>query len=172
MMRMKQLALVLAFALLACCLCSPPLFAEAPAALSDEEFLKLARNGTPEDVMRAVKNGANVNAVNDVGETALLYSASHNDDPAMLNALLQSGADALAKDKWGFDALWRILRGGGPRNPPKTTAEYCAAERSLLLALAPAIQDDGLGQNAVTPHDAGHLIVGVGGEVHGVAFIS
>ncbi|MDR1965576.1 MAG: hypothetical protein LBQ36_02595, partial [Synergistaceae bacterium] len=43
----------------------------ASAAMGDEEFFKLCQKGSPAEVQAAIKNGANVNARDNYGQTPL-----------------------------------------------------------------------------------------------------
>ncbi len=59
----------------------------------------------PIDIAKAlIKRGADVNAKDKDGITALMVAASHNNAP-MLGLLLQSGADPAAKNNKGQTAL-------------------------------------------------------------------
>lgn len=59
----------------------------------------------PIDIAKAlIKNGADVNAKDKTGMTALMVAASHNNAP-MIGLLLQSGADTSAKNVQGQTAL-------------------------------------------------------------------
>lgn len=75
-----------------------------PAAMSDEDFLELCRSGTPREIETAIKDGANVNAGDEYGETALMSAAGSNRNPEVISVLLQNGADASIKDNEGKSA--------------------------------------------------------------------
>jgi ankyrin repeat protein len=72
-------------------------------------FLHLCAWGTPEDVERAIKDGADVNAADEDGSTALHY-ADVNDDPDVLKALLDNGAGINAKNSDGNTPLMNAVR--------------------------------------------------------------
>ncbi len=74
-------------------------------AMSDEDFLNLCAAGTPKQIQAAVKNGANVNAVNSKGRTALMIAVMQNTHPEVIELLIDSGADVNAKTKKGVNAL-------------------------------------------------------------------
>jgi ankyrin repeat protein len=74
------------------------------AKLSDEEFLGLCEWGTPEKIKAAIENGANVNAKDADGYTALMYTARKN-NAEVVSMLLERGADVNAKNKGGYTAL-------------------------------------------------------------------
>ncbi|MBQ7217826.1 MAG: S1 RNA-binding domain-containing protein [Synergistaceae bacterium] len=74
-------------------------------AMSDEDFLKLCTTGTLQKIQTAVKNGANVNAVNSKGRTALMMAVMQNTHPEVIELLIDSGADVNAKTNKGVNAL-------------------------------------------------------------------
>ncbi len=61
--------------------------------------------GTPQDVQAAISKGADVNARDSLGMTALMYAAQSNSDPEVIITLLQAGADMEAKGPLGRTAL-------------------------------------------------------------------
>ncbi|MDR1740446.1 MAG: ankyrin repeat domain-containing protein [Synergistaceae bacterium] len=69
-----------------------------------EAFLKLCVTGTSEDVRAAIAAGADVNAKDKDGVTALIYAAEGN-NPEVLTVLIEAGADVNAKAKNGATAL-------------------------------------------------------------------
>ncbi|MCL2001696.1 MAG: ankyrin repeat domain-containing protein, partial [Planctomycetes bacterium] len=82
-------------------------------AMSDKDFLELCVNGTPEEVERAIKSGANVNAVDDDGVTPLMYAARSNVVPVAA-LLLEAGADIEAYDRDGDMPLHWAALGDNP----------------------------------------------------------
>jgi ankyrin repeat protein len=70
-------------------------------------LMRAAIEGTLEDVDRAIRSGADVNASTNSGLTALMWAAH---DPAKVRRLLRSGANANAEAKSGHTAL--ILAAG------------------------------------------------------------
>ena len=73
-------------------------------AMSDEEFLELCETGDAVKVAEAIRNGANVNARNNIGSTALIYAA-YEGHTETARVLLQNGADVNARDNSGETAL-------------------------------------------------------------------
>ena len=73
-------------------------------ALSDSEFAKLCREGDSEKVEEAIKNGSNVNAKDDKGNTVLILAAFEG-YTKIAELLLQYGANINAKDDNGRTAL-------------------------------------------------------------------
>ncbi len=67
---------------------------------ADDNLLKAAQNGDLDDINRAFRAGADVNAANATGKTALHIAAQRGDAPA-IQALLQAGADMNAMDDAG-----------------------------------------------------------------------
>ena len=79
--------------------------ARQSAATSDEYFLQLCESGTAQEVEAAIKDGANVNAKDENGETALMYAARSNRNPEVVSVLLENGANASIKDNQGRNAV-------------------------------------------------------------------
>jgi hypothetical protein len=77
------------------------------AAMSDEEFIRLCQDGTPEEIQAAIDDGANVNAKSTEGAdmTPLLSAANWNREAEVVDILLKAGADAGAKDNLGMTPL-------------------------------------------------------------------
>ena|GEM_PF-1677335 len=84
---------------------SIPEQARQSTAISDDEFLELCASGTPQEIEAAIKDGANVNAIDEYGETPLMIAARSNRDPEVISVLLQNGADASIKDNEGMSAV-------------------------------------------------------------------
>ena len=76
----------------------------AEAAFNDNDFLKLCETGTLREVEDAIKAGANVNATDNYGWSALMYAAQRN-NPDIITALINSGADVELKDRLGRRAI-------------------------------------------------------------------
>ena len=75
------------------------------SAMTDEEFIELCKSGTAQQVIEAIRNGANVNAKDNNGRTALMIAATLNKNPEIITALIKAGADVNAKDNDGRTAL-------------------------------------------------------------------
>ncbi|MBR1602034.1 MAG: ankyrin repeat domain-containing protein [Synergistaceae bacterium] len=73
--------------------------------MRDEDFIKLCKIGTAQQVAHAMENGANVNAKDNDGNTALIWAARNNENPEVIAALIKAGADINAKNKNGNTAL-------------------------------------------------------------------
>ena len=93
-------ALLMLPALLALCLTTM-----AWGAVSDEDFMVLCYQGSAEEVHAALLKGANPNAKNNGGRTALMWAAAQNNNPDVVSVLLKAGADVNAKDKDGKTVL-------------------------------------------------------------------
>jgi ankyrin repeat protein len=74
------------------------------ATMSDYSFLELCKNGTLQQINNAIKNGANVNARNSLGETPLMLAAFNNSTPEVIAVLVTAGADINAKNNQGVAA--------------------------------------------------------------------
>ena len=79
--------------------------AEQPVPLDNEAFISLSRTGTAQEIENALRVGANVNARDFYGRTALLTAARYNEDPRVIPALLENGANVNARDSAGWTAL-------------------------------------------------------------------
>jgi 6-phosphogluconolactonase (cycloisomerase 2 family)/uncharacterized caspase-like protein len=137
------------------------------------DFFKLVRTGMPEDVRAAIHNGADINARNKDGWTALMWAARDNQNPEAIVVLLKSGADLSARDsRYDWPALtWAaadnqnpevitaILNGGADingKNMDGETALMAAAANNpnpqvimmLLRAGADAKARDSAGRTA------------------------
>ena len=78
------------------------------AAMSDSEFDRLCAAGTAEQVRQALKEGANPNARDESGGTALMSAVRRWEERERLEttrALLSAGADVNARDEMGGTAL-------------------------------------------------------------------
>ena len=90
------------------------LTASSWGAMSDEDFVELCKNGTVQEIRSELLKGANPNAKNDNGVTALMLAAGNNFNSEVLSLLLKAGADVNAKNQWGGTALMEVVR----FNPP------------------------------------------------------
>ncbi len=120
---------------------NPPVAAKS---LSDESFLQLfAGGGDAEKILGAIANGANVNASGAAGDTPLILAARGFDNPELLKALLDAGADVRARNKKGHDALREAIANGAnkTRLPEMMDAllargpELDAGNESILMFL-------------------------------------
>ena len=73
--------------------------------ISDKEFLNLCQGSSAQKIIAAIDNGANVNAKDNKGRTALMAAAARNKNPEVVNALLRTGADVNAKNDGSWTAL-------------------------------------------------------------------
>lgn len=71
-----------------------------------------ASGANKEVVELLLKSGATVNAVDNIGETALMKALDYNKDIAVAEALIRSGADVDILDKYGHDAIYNITQCG------------------------------------------------------------
>ena len=82
----------------------------ALAAMSDGAFLELADMADAAAVAKALGEGANLNARDKDGQTALIRAATRGNADKVA-ALLQAGADANLVDKHGYTArVWASFR--------------------------------------------------------------
>lgn len=64
-------------------------------------FFNIARNGSLDEVKKALKEGANVNEKNDEWCTPLMFAAEENSDPMVIKTLIEAGAILESKTKGG-----------------------------------------------------------------------
>jgi ankyrin repeat protein len=74
------------------------------AAMSADDFVELCGKGTPQQVQTAIDAGADVDAKDHNGRTALMQAAWFGNKEA-ISLLLKAGADINAKDNDGWTAL-------------------------------------------------------------------
>lgn len=117
------------------------------AAMPDEQFFELCAKGEPGEIRQALKDGANPNAKNEYGFTALMFSADNNGAEA-LKLLLDAGADVSPKNRYGRTAL--MLAAWNDNVPAVTVLLSAGADRDArdedgLTALAGAAKDGKIG---------------------------
>ena len=66
---------------------------------------ELVKDGTPEAIQEALSAGADVNARDEFGFTALILAAESNENPEVIRVLLEADAYVNARDKNGWTAL-------------------------------------------------------------------
>lgn len=86
-----------------------PRAAALPEEALNDDIFALAREGSPEQLIRAVVSGAEVNARDPYGQTPLMYAASAN-APEALRELLSGGAQVNAQSEAGWSALMYAAR--------------------------------------------------------------
>ena len=74
-------------------------------AVPAEDFLKICARGTVQEVHQALAEGADVNAQNGDGYTALMVAVYRNADPKVAAALIAAGAAVNARDAEGTTPL-------------------------------------------------------------------
>jgi len=109
--RVFLFAIALIFAL-----CSAVPISAGAAPLSNDGFIALCQSGTRSEVERAIRAGANVNAANENGWTALHFAALYNDDPEVVKLLLENGANIDARDEYGDTPLMNAVISQFPRH--------------------------------------------------------
>jgi ankyrin repeat protein len=82
-------------------------------SLFGQDLFSIAVKGAPEQVQAAINAGADVNAHNDKGRTALIQAAWLNPNPEVITTLLNDGAKVNARNTAG-----------------RTTLMYAAAQNS------------------------------------------
>jgi ankyrin repeat protein len=81
----------------------------------EDDFIRLCPYATPEEIKLAIRGGANVNAKEDDGLTALMAAAYKNEYPEVISLLLKAGADVSAKEDDGLTALMRAASNKNPK---------------------------------------------------------
>ena len=69
------------------------------------KFLEICKNGSAEEIRKALSDGADPNTEDALGVTALMVAAANTDDPDVIMLLLDNGANLDAKDKGGRTVL-------------------------------------------------------------------
>lgn len=69
------------------------------------DFLHTCKEGTGEEVSAALKEGADPNAKDSDGVTALMFAAAYNPNPEVITALAKAGADLNATGPHGVSIL-------------------------------------------------------------------
>lgn len=117
--------------------------AEETSLKEEIPLINAVRAGNAKQVKKLIKSGADVNAKDDEGKTALMWASmyGHND---MIKFLIKNGADVNAKDnngntalmfasKYGHDDIVKLLTEAGAdaniKNNEGKTAADIAAER-------------------------------------------
>jgi uncharacterized protein len=117
-------------------------------AFAEDALQRAARSGTLQDVQRALKAGADVNAKNNEGTTALMQAAGSN-GPDVVSLLLQAGADASAKDNIGLTALAYAQQNTAVRNT-SAYQQLLAATRATQSPRAQTVENTEHGQSEST----------------------
>ncbi|MGA2641316.1 MAG: ankyrin repeat domain-containing protein [Spirochaetia bacterium] len=84
---------------------SQPAAATPQAAPVAKSVLDLAKTASPEAIVAAIKDGANVNEADTSGNTPLMYAAMSNPNPKVISALVAAGAAVDAQNSTGMTAL-------------------------------------------------------------------
>ena len=79
--------------------------------MSDSKFVELCKSGDAARVEEVIIDGANVNAKDNYGETALMCATCLNNNEKV-ELLLKHGADVNAKDNFGRTAFIRAMERG------------------------------------------------------------
>ena len=78
----------------------------------NSELIEAAKNGQTEKVKALLDAGANANAKDEDGRTALMWAASKRGRTDAVQVLLDAGADVNAKDNVGKTALFSAAGSG------------------------------------------------------------
>jgi len=96
---------------------TPEKFLPAGNAMSDEQFLRLCGKGTLEEIGAALNEGANVNARDKNGWTALMHAAYYNPHDGTIGLLLDAGCDVNAAVNNGVTPLMRSFSNSNQEAP-------------------------------------------------------
>ena len=119
----------------------------------EAQLLKMARVGNTDEVLMLLKMGADVNARDEDGKTAL-HNASQSGYTEIVRLLLDNGADVNAKDNYGRTALHNASESG-----------YTEIVRLLLNNGADINAKDKWGQTALSVTgrvETGELLINMG----------
>ena len=103
--------------------------------MSDDDFIKLCKDGSAQQIRTELMNGANPNAKDKDGKTALMYAAASNQNPDDVSIMLKADADGNAKNKSDWTAL---MRAAACNKNPKVISVLLKAEADIN-----ALNDDG-----------------------------
>ena len=84
-------------------------------AVNDEQFLRLCQHRKEQDILKAIKAGANVNAVDNHGTTALMRAAMRKVSAAV-EALIANGAEVNSANKFGVTPLMMAVMNSRKKN--------------------------------------------------------
>ena len=74
--------------------------------MTDKEFVRICCFASSKQIIHAIKNGANINAIDEFGSTTLMLAAiNENFTMKAMKLLLDRGVDVNAKDYEGVSAL-------------------------------------------------------------------
>jgi ankyrin repeat protein len=80
-----------------------------------EDLFELVIDGSPEEVQKAIDEGANINARDKDRVTPLMKAAGKNKNPEVIEVLLNAGANISARNEDGLTPL--IITAGLNKNP-------------------------------------------------------
>ena len=72
---------------------------------SNDSIFDLAGSGTPEEVQLKINAGADVNSIDKLGRTPLMYAAVFNAKPDIISVLVKAGAEVNAQSNYGNTPL-------------------------------------------------------------------
>ena len=104
MLKHKKLIVVAVVVLSAMLFAVPSWCATFRKKISDQQFVDMCKEGNTHGVLEAINAGANVNAKNKYGRTALMAAAQEG-HTEIFDTLIKAGANINAKDNEGLTAL-------------------------------------------------------------------
>jgi uncharacterized protein len=133
--------------LLSLCLCvlvaTPLLIGATRPPLSDA-----AKNGDKEALRSLIQKGANVNATEADGSTALLW-ATHRDDIEAVELLLRAGAKVNVANDLGATPLWAACQNGNETIVKRLLAAGANPNAKLLLGETPLMEASRVGNTGI-----------------------
>ena len=155
---------------------------------ANDALFDAASNGTAADVQAALKAGANANARDEDGTTALMYAARNNESPDVVKALIDAGANVNARNGSDDTALLIVARYNtnpdvikslvaagadvNVKNKENSTALLIAAEHNSNPDVIKALLDAGSDINAKGNYGATALINAVNNKTPAAASIA
>ncbi len=89
----------------------------------NEALLALSKTGSAQEIQDALDAGADINAQNNWGTSALLMAAEYNTNPDVITMLIQAGADVNISDE---DWNTALIYAAGNTNPKVITVLIAA----------------------------------------------
>ena len=116
-------------------------FTQVSQSAGNDDLFTIVKTGTLADVKAALKNGADVNAMDKYGYTVLMWAAEYNTNPDVIEALIDAGANVNVNAK-NFSGRTALDYAAAYNTNPDVT-------KALIAAGANVNARNGLGMTAL-----------------------